>query len=104
MNKLIFGVALSLISITITHAQTVGSIGLGDMSFNANGYSAKLGTQAQLLTIVEDTFHDSLSKTRKFTVLDRAELTSFLGERKLKLQSYYDPIEKTLRLIIKLQA
>ena len=94
MNKLIFGVALSLISITITHAQTIGSIGLGDMSFNANGYNAKLGTQAQLLTIVEDTFHDSLSKTRKLTVLDRDELTSFLGERKLKLQSYYDPIEK----------
>jgi len=92
MNKLFFGVVFALASITLSHAQTVGTIGVGDISLSLNAYDVELGSQKDVLKKVNEKFNAAITNTRKFRALDHSQLNDFLTQRSLELKSYYEPI------------
>ncbi len=87
---------IALVSLTLSYslaqslvyAQLVGTIGLGDLV-----YSGKEQGSFPKESVVEELSNDlnkSLTETRKFTVLDYAQLESRLSTQNLELRGFYD--------------
>jgi len=98
MKKLILGILLMLSSGPLSYAQTVGTIGIGKMDLSIEKNTAKLSSGQQILNSIVQTLQSSLVDTRKFRVLDNAQLNQFLNERSLELDSYYQPEEKNAQV------
>lgn len=73
----------------IAIAQTIGTIGVGDIKY---GVTNKQSTRSpeNIISAINSGLNDALIKTRKFTVLDYAQLTERLSKQNLRLQDYYN--------------
>jgi len=82
------GLVAMLLSSAQVFAQQVGTIGMGDITF-----SAKKGTQIRTSDSVIGALNSgiirALLETRKFTVLDYAQLTARTNKQGRSLTGYY---------------
>lgn len=85
------GLALSvalLAAPNIAMAQKVSTIGLGDIRYDVK--NARSNRQPEnVISSVNSGLKSALLNTRKFTVLDYAQLTQRLNKQNLRLENYY---------------
>ena len=98
MKKFIFGLFFTLLSCPFTQAQTVGTIGIGNINLNLDRKTSELRSGQQILIDINQRLNATLSNTRKFKLLDYSELNTFLTDRSLKLESYYEPEHKNAQV------
>jgi len=72
----------------IAAAQKVGTIGVGDIHYEVK--NPKTDRQPEnVINAINSGLNTALIKTRKFTVLDYAQLTQRLDKQSLRLEDYY---------------
>ncbi|MFT5571998.1 MAG: hypothetical protein ACI9FR_000919 [Cryomorphaceae bacterium] len=69
-------------------AQTVGTIGVGDISLSASG--DQLRSKESVISAIDSGLNTALKETRKFSVLDYAQLSKRIEKQGLNLQDYYN--------------
>jgi len=69
-------------------AQTVGTIGVGDINYEVSGQKHNRRPE-NIINAINSGLNDELIRTRKFTVLDYAQLTQRLSKQSLLLDNYY---------------
>lgn len=84
-----FVLILGLVPLGSVMAQTVGSIGIGDITIDAS-VDEPLKSRADTIEAIESGLNNALIKTRKFTVLNHDQLTDRLRKQGRSLASYYD--------------
>lgn len=89
MKNIIYGLVLALVFLAPVKAQTVGTIGVGGITYSASSGS-KFRPKENVISAIDSSLNAALLKTRKFTVLDFAQLESRLQEQGLSLEKYYD--------------
>ncbi len=80
--------AVMMFSTSQAHAQQVATIGLGDITYSAKTSIASRPAKAVLTRLNKD-IKEALIRTRKFSVLDHAELKTRLGTQGRNLAGYY---------------
>jgi hypothetical protein len=86
-----FKLMLSLaacVALGSVQAQTVGTIGVGDISFSAKGDQPR--SKESVISAIESGLNSALKETRKFSVLDYAQLSERIGKQGLSLDGYYN--------------
>lgn len=95
MNKFFIGMVLALVSINASHAQVVGSIGIGEVSYATPKHNSSLGNKTYILGALNTQIEEALRNTRKFKVMNNAQLTNFLDQRLLTLDSFDNHVSHT---------
>jgi len=70
------------------YSQQVGTIGVGDISYNAE-IKTELMPVENVLSALNSGINSALIETRKFTVLDYAQLKSRIEQQERTLEGYY---------------
>lgn len=71
-----------------SYSQQVGTIGVGDISYSAEPNQALMPVE-KVLSTLDSKINSALIKTRKFTVLDYAQLKSRIEQQERTLEGYY---------------
>ncbi len=82
------GLAAVLLSSSQVFAQQVGTIGMGDITFSAKK-SNEARASDSVISALNNGINRALVETRKFTVLDYAQLTARINEQGRNLAGYY---------------
>ena len=84
-----FGLLVMLsVAATNSHAQQVGTIGVGDITFSAKKNDSLRSTE-KILSALSAGINNGLTETRKFTVLDSAQLKTRINKQGRNLNDYY---------------
>lgn len=73
---------------TNSYSQQIGTIGVGDISYSADANQALMPVE-KVLSTLNGKINSALIKTRKFTVLDYAQLKSRIEQQERTLEGYY---------------
>jgi len=93
MKKIVYGLLLiftfvsPLIAVRVL-AQTVGTIGVGDISYLAKA-AENLPSKEHIIRTINSRLNGELIKTRKFEVLNYAQLSKRISRQGLNLNDYY---------------
>jgi len=90
INYIGFGLFLALGLSNVTFAQTVATIGIGDISYASSAKNTSGRSAENIVSALSSGINAALLKTRKFSVLDYAQLTQRLNEQDLSLNDYYN--------------
>lgn len=93
MKKIICGILLVLFTTEFTFAQTVGTIGIGDITFSTNTDSSAR-SQEDIVASINSGLKDALLKTRKFKVLNYEQVTQHFKRQDLELENFYNKSNK----------
>jgi hypothetical protein len=85
--KLILSIVACLVSSSV-QAQTVGTIGVGDIRFSASGDQPR--SKDKVISAISSGLNSALKDTRKFSVLDYAQLSKRIAKQGLNLEDYYN--------------
>jgi hypothetical protein len=89
----LISLAAILISSAQVHAQHVGTIGIGDITYTSHANSSArtdLRSPEVVLSALNSGIVASLTKIRKFKVLDYSQLTARIDEQDRTLDGYYN--------------
>lgn len=70
-------------------AQTVGTIGIGDIKYEVRNQQSARSSDS-IISAINNNLNSALINTRKFEVLNYSQLTQRLSKQNLRLQGYYD--------------
>jgi len=70
-------------------AQTVGTIGIGDIKYEVRNQQSARSSDS-IISAINNDLNNALINTRKFEVLNYSQLTQRLSKQNLRLQGYYD--------------
>ncbi len=84
----LFVLAASIFWSATSYSQQVGTIGIGDISYSAKENPDLLPVD-NVLSALNDGINSALTETRKFTVLDYAQLKSRVEQQDRTLEGYY---------------
>jgi len=84
----LFVFAASILWCTTSYSQQVGTIGVGDISYSAKVKPELLPVEG-VLSALNGGINNALTETRKFTVLDYAQLKSRIEKQERTLEGYY---------------
>lgn len=82
-------IAATILSSAQVNAQQVATIGLGDITYSA-GADKQLRSVENILSAIDSKIVDSLTKTRKFDVMDNSKLKKRLAKQGRNLEGYYE--------------
>ncbi len=80
--------AASILWCANSYSQQVGTIGVGDISYSADAKPDLLPVE-NVLSALNEGINSALIETRKFTVLDYAQLKSRIEQQERTLEGYY---------------
>jgi len=88
MKYFFYAIVLLFAFTNIAHAQTVATIGIGDIELSAK-YDERIFSSDNIASAVSSGINSALDNTRKFNVLGNEKLKSDLARRGLSLEGYY---------------